>query len=103
MAGTFDTSDEAAQRGRYLATLLGLGIIERVTPFNEASPKARRSIYRLADPFFAFWYRFVGGRTDLIEAGLGSVAAQRAGSGLLHPRGQAIRGHLPAVAHSPSP
>ena len=64
--------------GRYLATLLDLGIIERVTPFNETSPKARRSIYRLADPFFAFWYRFVSGRTDLIEAGLGDVAAQSA-------------------------
>ncbi len=61
--------------GRYLKTLIDLGIVERVTPFNENPTRTRRSIYRLADPFFAFWYRFVSRHADMIEAGMGPIAA----------------------------
>jgi len=40
-----------------LRTLLELGWIRRELPFGESSD--RRAIYRVADPFLTFWYRFV--------------------------------------------
>ncbi len=40
-----------------LRTLLELGWIRRELPFGERSD--RRTIYRVADPFLTFWYRFV--------------------------------------------
>ena len=40
-----------------LRTLLDLGWIRREFPFGERSD--RRALYRVADPFLAFWYRFV--------------------------------------------
>jgi uncharacterized protein len=40
-----------------LRTLLDLGWIRRELPFGEHSE--RRAIYRVADPFLTFWYRFV--------------------------------------------
>jgi len=40
-----------------LRTLLELGWIRRELPFGEHSE--RRAIYRVADPFLTFWYRFV--------------------------------------------
>jgi hypothetical protein len=40
-----------------LRTLLELGWIRRELPFGERSD--RRAIYRVADPFLTFWYRFV--------------------------------------------
>lgn len=41
----------------YLRTLQELGWIRREYPFGEQSD--RRALYRIADPFLAFWYRFV--------------------------------------------
>ncbi len=49
-----------AERGTLsfsLRTLLDLGWIRRELPFGE--PSERRAIYRVADPFLTFWYRFV--------------------------------------------
>jgi hypothetical protein len=40
-----------------LRTLLELGWIRRELPFGESSD--RRALYPVADPFLAFWYRFV--------------------------------------------
>jgi len=40
-----------------LRTLLNPGWIRRELPFDENSE--RRAIYRVADPFLSFWYRFV--------------------------------------------
>jgi uncharacterized protein len=40
-----------------LRTLLELGWIRRELPFGETSE--RRALYRVADPFLTFWYRFV--------------------------------------------
>ena len=41
-----------------LRSLGELGWIRRERPFGEASD--RRALYRVADPFLAFWYRFAG-------------------------------------------
>lgn len=62
--------------GRYLATLLELGILEKVFPFGENPATSRKGHYRISDPFFAFWYRFVSPLVGAIESGTGRVAAQ---------------------------
>ncbi len=63
--------------GKYLATLVGLGIVEKVVPFGEG-PRSRKGLYRIQDPFFAFWYRFVSPHIGAIEAGAGEAVARMA-------------------------
>ena len=41
----------------YLKTLTELGWVRREFPFGDKAE--RRALYRIADPFLAFWYRFV--------------------------------------------
>lgn len=48
---------ERGALSKSLRTLLELGWIRRELPFEETSD--RRALYRVADPFLAFWYRFV--------------------------------------------
>ena len=48
-----------------LRTLLELGWIRRELPFGESSD--RRAIYRVADPFLTFWYRFVAPRASDLQ------------------------------------
>jgi uncharacterized protein len=48
---------ERGALSKSLRTLLELGWIRRELPFDERSD--RRALYRVADPFLAFWYRFV--------------------------------------------
>jgi AAA+ ATPase superfamily predicted ATPase len=49
-----------ASLGYYLGTLRDLGLLERVVPVTEADPvRSRQGRYRLLDPFFRFWFRFV--------------------------------------------
>jgi AAA+ ATPase superfamily predicted ATPase len=51
---------EGASLGYYLSTLRDLGLLERVVPVTEADPaRSRQGLYRLLDPFFRFWFRFV--------------------------------------------
>jgi AAA+ ATPase superfamily predicted ATPase len=64
---------DAAGLGRenattYLKTLEILDLIERVTPVTE--PEARRGLYRIRDPFFSFWFRFVRLNKRQLEFGL---------------------------------
>lgn len=48
---------ERGALSKSLRTLLELGWIRRELPFDEHSE--RRALYRVADPFLAFWYRFI--------------------------------------------
>lgn len=50
------TGVEQGSFARYLRVLAELGWIRRELPFGETSD--RRALYRVADPFLAFWYRF---------------------------------------------
>lgn len=67
--------------GKYLKTLAGLGLVERKVPFGSNPDKSRSGAYGIADPFFAFWYRFVGPATDAIELGAGAAVAAQACAG----------------------
>ena len=54
----------------YLDTLRALGLVERLVPVTETQPhKSKRGLYRLRDPFFRFWFRFVYPNHSLLERG----------------------------------
>ena len=55
--------------GKYLASLMSLGIVKKEIPITETSSK--RSIYRLDDMMFRFWYRYVFPYMSNIVSGLG--------------------------------
>jgi len=54
---------------KYISTLIDLKILEKITPV-ELKDKSRKSIYKIKDNFFRFWYRFVFINKALIEQGL---------------------------------
>jgi AAA+ ATPase superfamily predicted ATPase len=54
---------------KYIRSLMELRIIRRETPAGET--EGRKSLYRLTDNFFKFWYRFVFGNHELVEQGNG--------------------------------
>ena len=50
-------------------------MVERVELVTESQPhKSRRGVYRLRDPFFRFWFRFVHPNYSLLERGGAQVA-----------------------------
>lgn len=58
---------ETASCTAYIKTLVELGIMEKETPFG--TKEGTRSIYRIKDPFFRFWYRFVPRNIGAIMTG----------------------------------
>jgi AAA+ ATPase superfamily predicted ATPase len=62
---------ESNKCGKYIASLIALGLIRKEYPFGETVSK--RSIYRLEDQMFRFWYRFVFTNLSAITAGLGEA------------------------------
>lgn len=60
------TGEPAAKCLKYIASLCELGIIDRQTPFGEKT-SSRKSIYRISDFMFRFWYRYVSGNKTLLE------------------------------------
>ena len=67
--------------GKYLKTLESLGLVLRKTPFGENALRSRKSIYTLGDPFFSYWYRFVGRNVGAIENGAGEAVARQTAFG----------------------
>jgi hypothetical protein len=56
--------------GPYLAALQDMKLVERRTPATVRNPeRSRQGLYRLADPFFRFWFRFVYPSRAALEAG----------------------------------
>lgn len=62
---------ESAVCSKYLKTLMTLGIVEKVEPVVGKSNK--KKLYRIADNFFRFWYRFVPANMTAIAAGKAEV------------------------------
>ena len=57
---------------KYLTSLTALGIVKKERPaFDE---KSKKTIYRLGDNMFRFWYRFVPQNVSLIHSGAGERA-----------------------------
>jgi AAA+ ATPase superfamily predicted ATPase len=54
---------------KMLRRLEALGYVEARSPLALKGPEARRARYRLTDPFFRFWFRFVFPNRSLLERG----------------------------------
>ncbi len=52
------------QLSKYLDRLSRLRLIERQVPITEQPERSKRSQYRLRDPFFRFWFRFLYGSSE---------------------------------------
>jgi len=52
-----------------LSRLEALGYVEGRAPLSPKGPEPKRSSYRLSDPFFRFWFRFVFPNRSLLERG----------------------------------
>jgi len=51
---------------RPLTRLIELGLVVRETPYGEAEKSTKRSLYKIADPFFRFWFQVVAPRRALL-------------------------------------
>jgi uncharacterized protein len=51
---------EGGSLSRAVHWLMAMGLLERVVPISEQRPsKSKRALYRISDPYLAFWHRFV--------------------------------------------
>jgi AAA+ ATPase superfamily predicted ATPase len=57
---------------RPLRRLVTLGILERRIPALADAARSKRGIYRIIDPYFAFWFRFIAPNRAHIARGLGA-------------------------------
>ena len=62
---------DSSKCNKYLQTLISLDIVKRELPAR--APKSKKSIYRLNDGMFRFWYRFVAQNVTRIQLGLGGA------------------------------
>ena len=67
---------------RPLAQLVDLGYVRRETPFGENEKSTRRTLYRIADPFLLFHFRFVQPNKSQLEVGGVSAVASKVGKQL---------------------
>jgi AAA+ ATPase superfamily predicted ATPase len=58
---------ESKQISTYTQKLERLRLVEREVPVTEERTKSRRGRYRILDPLFRFWFRFVYGNEDRYE------------------------------------
>jgi AAA+ ATPase superfamily predicted ATPase len=59
----------ATSIGRPLQRLMDMGLVEREVPFGAAIRGSKKTLYRIADPFLGFWFRFVEPNRSRLEAG----------------------------------
>jgi len=57
----------SVQLANPLGTLIDLGYVKRDIPFGESLHSTKRTLYRIADPFLLFWYRWVYPSLSLLE------------------------------------
>jgi uncharacterized protein len=95
---------------RPLKRLTTLGILERRVPALDDPARTKRATYRIVDPYFAFWFRFIAPHRAQIARGLGAQlidgrilpALDDHMGGIFeamareHARDLAAAGHLPA-------
>ena len=61
--------EPATNLSRPLAKLVDLGYLEKETPFGESPQNSKKNLYRIADPFLSFYYKFVVPNRSFIELG----------------------------------
>lgn len=86
IAGGMTRLNEISQRvginttsaNKYLSVLRDLGLVKRVVPLTERAPeKSKKGIYKIADNYVKFWYRFVLPYQSLIESGNSDLVYNR--------------------------
>lgn len=66
----------ATSLGKAMQRLMELGLVLRETPFGEPEERSKRSLYRIADPFFRLWFRVVAPNRSLLAAAPAAVRGQ---------------------------
>lgn len=66
----------ATSLSRPLDRLVGMGLVQRETPYGEPPRGGKRSLYRISDPFLRLWFRVVAPNRAALVAG--SRASRRA-------------------------
>lgn len=61
--------EPATNLSRPLRKLMDLGFLEREVPFGTDEKNSKKSLYKIADPFMAFYYQFVVPNRSFIELG----------------------------------
>jgi AAA+ ATPase superfamily predicted ATPase len=69
-------AEETSKSGKYVKTLLDLRIFRKEVPFGKDRNNSRKTIYRIADHCFRFWYKYVFMHNDGIESGAGRIVAE---------------------------
>ena len=62
-------SEPATNLSRPLKKLVDVGFLEKDVPFGIDEKNAKKSLYKIADPFMAFYYQFVVPNRSFIELG----------------------------------
>lgn len=73
---------------RPLHRLLELGFVRREQPFGASRKSGKKTLYRLDDPFLAFWFRYVEPNRSRLEAGSLKSAAREIQKDIAHHRGE---------------
>ena len=75
---------------KYLTVLRELGLVKRETPVTDRAPqKSKKGLYKIADNYVKFWFRFVLPNRSLIESGNADlVYRQLIASNLSHYMGE---------------
>ena len=61
---------DATNANKYLSVLRELGLVKRETPITDRAPqKSKKGLYKIADNYVKFWFRFVLPHRSLIESG----------------------------------
>lgn len=69
---------DPTKTNKYLSVLRELGLIKRETPVTERAPqKSRKGLYKIADNYVKFWFRFVLPNRSLIESGNADLVYQQ--------------------------
>lgn len=63
------SNEPATNLSRPLKKLIDLGLLEKDVPFGVDDKNAKKSLYKIADPFMAFYYQFVVPNRSFIELG----------------------------------
>lgn len=74
----------ATQLTRPLANLVELGYVRRETPFGENEKNSKRGLYKIADPYLSFVFRFIEPNRSQLEMGATSQVYKRASQAFPH-------------------
>jgi len=60
-----------------LDNLMELGIVEKITPMAQGAGRSKKTIYRICDSMFRFWFRYIMKNQGMIERGRGDLLYQK--------------------------